>query len=90
MGLPQESRDDFMKGSPITYAKNLKGNLLFIHGTGDDNVHFQNSVALEDALIAAGKQFRSHFYPDQPHGFRGGKVNHHRFTLMTDFLLEHL
>ncbi len=87
---PQENAAGYDENSPTKYADKLQGDFLLIHGTGDDNVHFQNSVALEDALINAGKQFRSHFYPDQPHGFRGGKVNLHRFTLMTDFLLEHL
>jgi dipeptidyl-peptidase-4 len=87
---PQDNAKGYDENSPTQYADKLQGYFLLIHGTGDDNVHFQNSVALEDALINAGKQFRSHFYPDQPHGFRGGKVNHHRWTLMTDFLLEHL
>jgi len=87
---PQDNAAGYDDNSPTKYADKLQGDFLLIHGTGDDNVHFQNSVALEDALINAGKQFRSHFYPDQPHGFRGGKVNHHRFTLMTEFLLEHL
>lgn len=87
---PQENAKGYDENSPVTYAAQLKGHFLLIHGTGDDNVHFQNSVALEDALINAGKQFRSHFYPDQAHGFRGAKVNHHRWTLMTDFVLEKL
>ncbi|HEX8530534.1 MAG TPA: S9 family peptidase, partial [Cytophagales bacterium] len=51
MGLPQENREDFVKGSPITYAKNLRGNLLYIHGTGDDNVHYQNAELLVNELI---------------------------------------
>jgi dipeptidyl-peptidase 4 len=87
---PQDNAKGYDENSPMLYADKLQGDFLLIHGTGDDNVHFQNSVALEEALINAGKQFRSHFYPDQPHGFRGGKVNHHRYTLMTNFLLEHL
>jgi dipeptidyl-peptidase-4 len=87
---PQENAAGYDDNSPTTYANKLEGNFLLIHGTGDDNVHFQNSVALEEALINAGKQFRSHFYPDQAHGFRGGKVNFHLYTLMTEFLLTHL
>jgi dipeptidyl-peptidase 4 len=83
---PQDNPSGYDDNSPMTYASKLQGDFLLIHGTGDDNVHFQNSVALEDALIVAGKQFRSHFYPDQAHGFRGAKVNHHRWTLMTEHL----
>ena len=87
---PQDNPDGYDKNSPLTYADKLEGKFLLIHGTGDDNVHFQNSVALEDALIRSGKQFRSHFYPDQAHGFRGAAVNRHRWTLMTDFILDNL
>jgi dipeptidyl-peptidase-4 len=87
---PQDNPDGYDKNSPLTYADKLEGKFLLIHGTGDDNVHFQNSVALEDALIRSGKQFRSHFYPDQAHGFRGVAVNHHRWTLMTNFILDNL
>ena len=87
---PQDNPAGYDDNSPLTHAAKLQGHFLLIHGTGDDNVHFQNSVALEEALINAGKQFRSHFYPDQAHGFRGGKVNHHRWTLMTDFILDNL
>jgi dipeptidyl-peptidase-4 len=87
---PQDNAAGYDENSPLNYADKLQGHFLLIHGTGDDNVHFQNSMALEDALINAGKQFRSHFYPDQAHGFRGGKVNFHRWVLMTDFLLDNL
>lgn len=87
---PSDNPSGYDDNSPLTHAAKLQGPFLLIHGTGDDNVHFQNSVALEDALINAGKQFRSHFYPDQAHGFRGAKVNHHKWTLMTDFIMEHL
>jgi dipeptidyl-peptidase-4 len=87
---PQDNASGYDDNSPVKYADKLQGKFLLIHGTGDDNVHFQNSVALEEALINAGKQFRSHFYPDQAHGFRGGKVNYHLYTLMTEFVLENL
>lgn len=90
MQTPQANASGYDDNSPTTYASSLKGHFLLIHGTGDDNVHFQNSVALEDALIRAGKQFRSFFYPDQAHGFRGGVVRHHLSTQMTDFILEKL
>jgi dipeptidyl-peptidase-4 len=87
---PQDNPAGYDDNSPLTHAAKLQGHFLLIHGTGDDNVHFQNSVALEEALINAGKQFRSHFYPDQAHGFRGARVNHHRWTLMTEFILDNL
>lgn len=87
---PSDNPSGYDDNSPMTYANKLQGKFLLIHGTGDDNVHFQNSVALEDALINAGKQFNSFYYPDQAHGFRGPKVNAHRFVLMTDFILNNL
>lgn len=87
---PQDNASGYDDNSPVKYADRLQGKFLLIHGTADDNVHFQNAVALEEALINAGKQFRSHFYPDQAHGFRGGKVNYHLYTLMTEFVLENL
>ncbi len=90
MSTPQLNASGYDDNSPTTHAANLKGKFLLIHGTGDDNVHFQNSVALEDALIRAGKQFRSFYYPDQAHGFRGGVVRQHLSTQMTDFILENL
>ncbi|HET7896689.1 MAG TPA: prolyl oligopeptidase family serine peptidase, partial [Flavisolibacter sp.] len=58
MGLPQENLEDFVKGSPITYAKNIKGNLLYIHGTGDDNVHYQNAEMLLNELVKNNIQFQ--------------------------------
>ena len=90
MQTPQLNASGYDDNSPTTHAAKLKGEFLLIHGTGDDNVHFQNSVALEDALINAGKQFRSFYYPDQAHGFRGGVVRKHLNTQMTDFILEKL
>lgn len=86
---PQLNASGYDDNSPTTYAANLQGHFLLIHGTGDDNVHFQNSVALEDGLIRAGKQFRSFYYPDLPHGW-GGKPRQHLITMMTDFLLQNL
>jgi dipeptidyl-peptidase-4 len=90
MQRPQDNPSGYDDNSPITYANRLQGHFLLIHGTGDDNVHVQNSMALQDALIMAGKQFRSFFYPDDPHGIRGARRRHHLYTLMTDFILENL
>jgi dipeptidyl-peptidase-4 len=87
---PQENPEGYDENSPATYAANLKGKFLLIHGTGDDNVHFQNSVALEDALIAAGKQFTSFYYPDRAHGIRSRNAQVHLYTMMTEYILNNL
>ncbi|MBF9253228.1 S9 family peptidase [Pontibacter sp. 172403-2] len=87
---PQENPEGYDQNSPLMFADKLKGDLLLIHGTGDDNVHFQNSVEMEDALIAANKQFDSFYYPNRNHGIYGGNTLLHRFTMMTNFLEDHL
>ena len=90
MGLPQENREDFIAGSPITYAKNLKGNLLYIHGTGDDNVHYQNAELLLNELIKYNKQFQFMPYPNRSHGLREGEgTSKHLSTLYTNYLKLH-
>jgi len=88
MGIPQENREDFVKGSPITYAKNLRGKLLYIHGTGDDNVHYANAEQLLNELIKYNKQFQFMPYPNRSHGiFEGQGTRKHLNTLFTQFLL---
>lgn len=87
---PQLNPGGYDDNSPLTHAVNLKGHFLLVHGTGDDNVHFQNSVMFEEALIQAGKQFRSFFYPDKNHGIQGGATRLHLYTMMADFILEKL
>ena len=90
MGLPQENMEDFIIGSPITYAKNLQGNLLYIHGTGDDNVHYQNAELLLNELIKYNKQFQFMPYPNRSHGFREGEgTKEHLSTLFTNYLKLH-
>lgn len=90
MGLPQENREDFVKGSPITYAKNLQGNLLYVHGTGDDNVHYQNAEMLINELIKHNKQFQVMPYPNRSHGIYEGKnTRRHLYTLLTNYLMQH-
>jgi dipeptidyl-peptidase-4 len=87
MGLPQENMEDFVKGSPVTYAKNLKGNLLYIHGTGDDNVHYQNAEMLLNELIKYNKQFQFMAYPNRTHGLSEGEGTFlHLATLYTAYL----
>jgi dipeptidyl-peptidase-4 len=90
MGLPQENREDFIKGSPITYAKNLKGNLLYIHGTGDDNVHYQNAEMLLNELIKFNKQFQYMPYPNRTHSIsEGAGTLQHLSTLYTNYLKKY-
>lgn len=89
MGLPQENRQDFLKGSPITHARNLKGKLLYIHGTGDDNVHYNNAEMLFNELIRHNKQFRMMSYPNRSHSISEGEGTYqHLSTLFTEFLRE--
>jgi dipeptidyl-peptidase-4 len=89
MGLPQENLEDFIQGSPITHAKNLEGNLLYIHGTGDDNVHYQNAEMLLNELIKHNKQFQFMAYPNRSHGiYEGSGTRQHLSTLFTNFLRE--
>ena len=68
----------------------MEGNFLLIHGTSDDNVHFQNSVEMVDALIEADKQFDFYIYPDRNHGIYGGNTRHHLFTKITNFIIDNL
>ncbi|HEY1054194.1 MAG TPA: DPP IV N-terminal domain-containing protein, partial [Emticicia sp.] len=90
MGLPQENKEDFLKGSPITYAKNLKGNLLYIHGTGDDNVHYQNAELLLNELIKHNRQFQFMPYPNRSHGiYEGEGTRAHLNTLFTNYLKQY-
>lgn len=90
MGLPQENMRDFLEGSPITHAKNLQGNLLYIHGTGDDNVHYQNAEMLINELIKHNKVFQFMPYPNRSHGiYEGEGTRQHLSTLFTDFLQRH-
>jgi dipeptidyl-peptidase-4 len=87
---PQLNAAGYDENSPITHVNMLKGNFLLIHGTGDDNVHFQNSVDLVNALIAADKQFETFYYPNRNHGIYGGNTTWHLYTQMTDFLKRKL
>lgn len=89
MGLPQENREDFVNGSPITHAKNLVGNLLYIHGTGDDNVHYQNAEMLLNELIKHNRQFQFMPYPNRSHGiYEGEGTRKHLNTLFTNYLKQ--
>lgn len=90
MGLPSENEEDFIDGSPVSHAKNLEGDLLIIHGTADDNVHYQNTEMLMNELIKHNKQFDVMPYPNRAHGIYEGKnTRRHLYTLMTNYLMEH-
>jgi dipeptidyl-peptidase-4 len=90
MGLPQENLADFVNGSPITRAKNLKGNLLYIHGTADDNVHYNNAEQLINELIKHNKQFQVMPYPNRSHNISEGEgTTDHLSTLFTNYLRQH-
>ena len=90
MGLPQENREDFVKGSPLAYAKNLKGNLLLVHGTGDDNVHYQNTEVYINELVKYNKQFQLMSYPNRTHSISEGEgTSLHLATMFTKYLKEH-
>ncbi|NWJ50483.1 MAG: DPP IV N-terminal domain-containing protein [Bacteroidetes bacterium] len=89
MGLPSENKEDFLAGSPYTHAENLQGKLLYIHGTGDDNVHYANAEVLINALIKNNKLFQMMSYPMRSHGiFEGAGTRVHLANISTHFLLE--
>jgi dipeptidyl-peptidase-4 len=91
MGLPQDNAEGYRKGSPITYAHQLEGNLLLVHGTGDDNVHYQGTEALINRLIEAGKPFDMMAYPNRTHGiYEGAGTTLHVYSLLTRYLMDHV
>ena len=91
MGLPESNGEGFLEGSPITHAASLEGDLLLIHGTGDDNVHYQGFELLVNALIEHGKQFDMMAYPNRSHGISEGEgTSLHLRRTMTRYLEEHL
>jgi dipeptidyl-peptidase 4 len=90
MGLPQENREDFVKGSPITYAKNLRGHLLYVHGTGDDNVHYSNAEMLINELVKYNRQFQLMSYPNRTHSIsEGAGTSLHLATMFTNYLRQY-
>lgn len=87
---PQLNPSGYDDNSPIQFAKDLQGNYLLVHGTADDNVHFQNSMEWVDALVKANKQFDMAFYPNKNHGIYGGVTRFHLYKKMTDYIMENL
>ena len=90
MRTPQENPDGYAESAPLAYADSLKGSFLLVHGTGDDNVHFQNSVRLVERLEAANKQFDMRIYPNRTHAIAGGNARENLFGLLTRWLKNNL
>lgn len=91
MGLPKDNTKGYVDGSPITHSKALKGNLLIVHGTGDDNVHYQGTEKLINELVAHNKPFTIMPYPNRDHSINSGKgISRHLYELMTSYLHQHL
>lgn len=90
MRTPQENPKGYDDNAPEKMVGKLKGKFLVIHGTGDDNVHFQNQVMMIDNLIKANKEFDSEYYPNKAHGISGGNTRLHLYKRMTSFILNNL
>ncbi len=90
MKTPAENPSGYDDNSPFNYPELLKGKYLLVHGSGDDNVHVQNSMRMIEALVQANKQFDWAIYPDKNHGIYGGNTRLHLFTKMTNFIKENL
>jgi dipeptidyl-peptidase 4 len=91
MGLPKDNPDGYTNGSPMTFAKDLQGRLLIVHGTGDDNVHYQGFERLVNELVAANKSFAMLSYPNRSHGiYEGRGTTLHLYTAFTRFLEDNL
>jgi dipeptidyl-peptidase-4 len=90
MRTPKENEDGYDRNSPINFVDQLKGKYFLIHGSADDNVHYQNSMEMISALVKANKQFDLFIYPDKNHGIYGGNTRNHLFQMMLDYVLENL
>jgi dipeptidyl-peptidase-4 len=90
MSLPQENASGYDDNSPINHVNKLKGKYLLVHGSADDNVHYQNTMEMISALVKANKQFDLFVYPDKNHSIYGGNTRLHLYTKMTNFILDNL
>lgn len=90
MGFPDENEEGYKAANVLTYADRLKGNLLIVHGTGDDNVHFQNTIQIINEFQAKLKQFDLMIYPTRNHRISGGNTKLHLFTLISNYFFNHL
>jgi dipeptidyl-peptidase-4 len=90
MGLPSENREGYSAGAAMNFAEGLQGNLLIVHGTGDDNVHYQNAELVINELIRHNKTFTMMAYPNRSHGiYEGENTRRHLYALLTNYLVEH-
>lgn len=90
MNVPSKNEKGYESSSPITYVEKLKGKFLLIHGTSDDNVHFQNALELSYGLISKGKDFEMFYYPNKNHNISGKGIRLHLYKKLTDFILTNL
>jgi dipeptidyl-peptidase 4 len=90
MGLPQDNGNGYDDNSPLNHVANIKGAYLLVHGTADDNVHYQNTAELISALVRSDKRFEQFAYPDKNHGIYGGNTRNHLYEMMTRWLEENL
>jgi dipeptidyl-peptidase 4 len=90
MRTPKENESGYNDNSPTNFANLLKGKYLLIHGSGDDNVHYQNAMEMINALVKADKQFDMFIYPNRNHGIYGGNTRNHLYTLMLNYTLNNL
>ncbi len=90
MRTPQENPEGYDQNSPLFFADQMKGNYLLIHGTADDNVHWQNAAELAERLVQADKDFEMFYYTNRNHGIFGGNTRYHLYKKKTKFLMENL
>jgi dipeptidyl-peptidase-4 len=90
MRTPKENESGYNDNSPINFVSQLKGKYLLIHGSGDDNVHYQNTMEMINALVKADKQFDLFIYPNRNHGIYGGNTRNHLYNMMLNFTLDNL
>lgn len=90
MRRPKDNAENYEESAPVNFANGLKGKYLLVHGTADDNVHFQNTAAMINALVKANKHFDLYIYPDKTHGISGGNTSYHLYTKMSNFIFENL
>ncbi|MBN2270788.1 MAG: prolyl oligopeptidase family serine peptidase, partial [Sedimentisphaerales bacterium] len=91
MGLLDDNEEGFKNGSPITFANQLEGNLLIVHGTGDDNCHYQSCAALINELVRHNKYFSMMAYPNRSHSIsEGDGTTRHLYELLTGYLKDHM